>query len=73
MKTILRREKKKLRIDLAASIEKSLFNNLNYSFDETTLINLQDDNKEFKIYNCGFKPFSNEPDNTVLFYSKKIV
>ena len=35
--------KEKLRISLATSIEKSLFNNLHYPFDETTLIDLQDD------------------------------
>lgn len=64
--------KEKLRIDLAASIEKSLFNNLNYSFDETTLINLQDDNQRIQNLQLWFsKPFSNEPDNAVLFYSKK--
>ena len=62
----------KLRIDLATSIEKSLFNNLNYSFDETTLINLQDDNQRIQNLQLWFsKPFSNEPDNAVLFYSKK--
>ncbi len=64
--------KEKLRIDLAVSIEKSLFNNLNYSFDETTLINLQDDSQRIKNLQLWFsKPFSNEPDNAVLFYSKK--
>lgn len=62
----------KLRNDLATSIEKSLFNNLNYSFDETTLINLQDDNQRIQNLQLWFsKPFSNEPDNAVLFYSKK--
>ena len=64
--------KEKLRIDLATSIEKSLFNNLNYSFDETTLIDLQDDNQRIQNLQLWFsKPFSNEPDNAVLFYSKK--
>ena len=62
----------KLRNDLATSIEKSLFNNLNYSFDETTLINLQDDNQRIQKLQLWFsKPFSNEPDNAVLFFSKK--
>jgi hypothetical protein len=64
--------KDKLRIDLATSIEKSLFNNLNYSFNETTLIDLQDDNQRIQNLHLWFsKPFSNEPDNAVLFYSKK--
>lgn len=64
--------KEKLRTDLASSIEKSLFNNLNYSFDETTLIDLQDDNQRIQNLQLWFsKPFSNEPDNAVLFYSKK--
>ena len=62
----------KLRNNLATSIEKSLFNNLNYSFDETTLINLQDDIQRIKNLQLWFsKPFSNEPDKAVLFYSKK--
>ena len=64
--------KEKLRTDLATSIEKSLFNNLHYSFDESTLIDLQDDNQRIQNLHLWFsKPFSNEPDNAVLFYSKK--
>jgi hypothetical protein len=64
--------KVKLRIDLAASIEKSLFNNLKYSFDETSLINLQDDNQRIQNLQLWFsEPFYKEPDNAVLFYSKK--
>lgn len=64
--------KKKLRTDLATSIENSLFNNLDYSFDETTLIELQDDNQRIQNLHSWFaKPFSNEPDKAVLFYSKK--
>ncbi|MCG2792612.1 MAG: hypothetical protein L6262_03565 [Weeksellaceae bacterium] len=64
--------KEKLRTDLATSIEKSLFNNLHYSFDETTLIDLQDNNQRIQNLQLWFsKPFSNEPDNAVLFYSKK--
>lgn len=64
--------KEKLRADLANSIENSLFNNLNYSFNETTLIDLQDENQRVQNLDSWFsKPFSNEPDNAVLFYSKK--
>ena len=64
--------KEKLRISLATSIEKSLFNNLHYPFDETTLIDLQDDKQRIMNLHLWFsKPFSNEPDNAVLFYSKK--
>ncbi|MCL1669886.1 hypothetical protein M2T82_17640 [Elizabethkingia ursingii] len=64
--------KKKLRTDLATSIENSLFNNLDYSFDETTLIELQDDNQRIQNLHSWFaKPFSNEPDKAVLFFSKK--
>lgn len=64
--------KEKLRTDLATSIEKSLFNNLNYSFDKTTLIDLQDDNQRIENLHLWFaKPFSNDPDKAVLFYSKK--
>lgn len=64
--------KEKLRTDLATSIENSLFNNLDYSFDETTLIELQDDNQRIQNLHSWFaKPFSNEPDKAVLFYSKK--
>ncbi|MCH5719900.1 hypothetical protein [Niabella hibiscisoli] len=66
--------KEKLRTDLANSIESSLFNNLNYSFDQTALIDLKDDNQRSQNLHSWFaKPFSNEPDNAVLFYSKKIV
>ena len=64
--------KEKLRTDLATSIENSLFNNLDYSFDESTLIELQDDNQRVQNLHSWFaKPFSNEPDKAVLFYSKK--
>ncbi|QKZ11125.1 hypothetical protein [Spirosoma sp. KUDC1026] len=62
----------KLRTDLATSIEKSLFNNLHYSFEESTLIDLQDANQRVQNLHLWFsKPFSNEPNNAVLFYSKK--
>ncbi len=64
--------KEKLRTDLATSIENSLFNNLNYRFNTTTLIDLQDDKQRIQNLHLWFsKPFSNEPDNAVLFYSKK--
>lgn len=64
--------KEKLRTDLIYSIENALFNNLNYSFNETTLIDLQDNNqREQNLYSWFSKPFSNEPDKAVLFYSKK--
>ncbi|MFV0143620.1 MULTISPECIES: hypothetical protein [Empedobacter] len=64
--------KEKLRTDLATSIENSLFNNLNYSFDKTTLIDLQNDNQRIQNLHLWFsKPFLSEPDNAVLFYSKK--
>jgi len=64
--------KDKLRMDLATSIEKSLFNNLNYHFDQTTLIELQDNNQIIQNLHSWFaQPFSNEPNNAVLFYSKK--
>lgn len=63
-----------MRTDLATSIEISLFNNLDYSFDEVALIDLQDDNQRIQNLHSWFsKPFSNEPENAVLFYSKKIV
>lgn len=64
--------KGKLRTDLATSIEKSLFNNLHYDYDERSLIDLQDDKQRIQILHLWFsKPFSNEPDNAVLLYSKK--
>jgi len=64
--------KEKLRTDLVTSIEKSLFNNLHYSYDESTLIDLQDDKQRIQNLHLWFsKPFFNEPDNAVLFYSKK--
>lgn len=64
--------KENLRTDLANSIENSLFNNLNYSFDQTTLIDLQDSNQRIQNLHSWFaKPFSNEPDKAVLFYSRK--
>jgi hypothetical protein len=64
--------KEKLRIDLATSIEKSLFNNLNYNFDTGTLINLVDDNQRIQNLQLWFsKPFSCEPENAVLFFLKK--
>lgn len=64
--------KEKLRTDLANSIEISLFNNLNYSFDEVALIDLKDDNQRIQNLHSWFaKPFSNEPENAVLFYLKK--
>lgn len=64
--------KEKLRTDLANSIEISLFNNLDYSFDKVALIDLKDDNQRIQNLHSWFaKPFSNEPENAVLFYSKK--
>ena len=64
--------KEKLRTNLANSIEISLFNNLNYSFDEVALIDLKDDNQRIQNLHLWFaKPFFNEPENAVLFYSKK--
>lgn len=64
--------KEKLRTDLANSIENSLFNNLNYNFDQTTLIDLQASNQGIQNLHSWFaKPFSKEPDKAVLFYSKK--
>lgn len=64
--------KEKLRTNLANSIEISLFNNLNYSFDEVALIDLKDDNQRIQNLHSWFaKPFFNEPENAVLFYSKK--
>ncbi len=64
--------KEKLRVDLAQSIENILFNNLHYHYDNTTLINLHDNSQRVQNLNLWFsKPFSNEPDNTVLFYLKK--
>jgi hypothetical protein len=64
--------REKLRMNLAKSIEKSLFNNLNYGFDESSLIDLQDDSQRIKNLCSWFsKPFNYEPDNAVLFYLKK--
>lgn len=64
--------REKLRMNLAKSIEKSLFNNLNYGFDESSLIDLQDDSQRIKNLRSWFsKPFNYEPDNAVLFYLKK--
>lgn len=64
--------REKLRTDLAISIEQSLFNNLNYYFDETTLINSKG-NEKLQDYLCNWfsEPLSDEPNNAVLFYSKK--
>ena len=64
--------KDKLRSDLAVSIENNLFNNLNYDWDETTLRNLQENSERINMLHSWFyKPLSCEPDNAVLFYSKK--
>lgn len=64
--------RKKLRTDLANSIENTIFNNLIYSFDKVTLIDLQDDNERIQNLHSWFnQPFSNDPENAVLFYSKK--
>ncbi len=64
--------KEKLRTDLANNIENSLFNNLDYSFDEDTLIDLQDNKQRTQNLHLWFsKPFKDEPNKAVLFYSKK--
>ena len=45
---------------------------MNYCFDGTSLIDLQDDNQRSQNLHLWFsKPFTKEPDNAVLFYSKK--
>jgi len=64
--------KEKLRTDLATSIENTIFNNLDYNFDDTSLINLEDSKQRTRKLHLWFEnPFSTEPDNAVLFYSKK--
>ena len=64
--------KDKLRNDLANSIENNLFNNLDYNYNETSLIDLQDNNKRITILHSWFdKPLFLEPENAVLFYLKK--
>ena len=64
--------KDKLRNDLANSIENNIFNNLDYNYSATSLLDLQDNNKRITILHSWFdKPLFLEPENAVLFYSKK--
>jgi hypothetical protein len=61
----------KLRIELANGIENKLFNNLDYDFNDETLREIQSAEIQGKLALWFTKPFDKEPNNTVLFYSKK--
>lgn len=64
--------KDKLLLDLANSVEKTLFNNLNYDFDNSTLINLENNSERTQKISSWFqKPLEIEPTNAIFFYSKK--
>lgn len=60
-----------LRINLAGSIENKLFNNLSYDFGDETLEEIQNAEIQEKLTSWFERPFDNEPNNAVLFYSKK--
>lgn len=63
--------REKLRVDLAGSIENKLFNNLDYDFYDETLKEVQSTEIQKKLTSWFEKSFDNEPNNAVLFYSKK--
>jgi hypothetical protein len=63
--------KENLRINLANSIDNKLFNNLDYNFDDETLKETQSVEIQKKLTSWFGQPFDNEPNNVVLFYSKK--
>jgi hypothetical protein len=63
--------KQNLALNLAQSIENSLFNNLEYNFDDDYLKEIQSDDIQDKLKLWFDKPLINEPQNAVLFYSKK--
>ena len=58
-------------VDLANSIENKLFNNLDYGFDNETLKEVQNAEIRKKLAFWFGKSFDKEPDNAVVFYSKK--
>lgn len=58
-------------VDLANSIENKLFNNLDYGFDNETLKEVQNAEIQEKLAFWFGKSFDKEPDNAVVFYSKK--
>lgn len=64
-------EKEKLRLNIANSIEDKIFNNLNYNFEEESLVKLEKDTVADKLKEWFSESLESEPENGVLFYSKR--
>lgn len=63
--------KEKLTIELANSIENKLFNNLNYSYDNISLYEVNRSEIQDKLLLWFSKPLLSEPQKGILFYSRK--
>lgn len=60
-----------LRTRLASGIERKLFNNLCYEFDDATLKEAESAEIQRMLTAWFGRPFDGEPNNAVLFFSKK--
>ena len=60
-----------LKCNLAKSMETQLYNNLSYSFDDGSIVNIEKDEIVNKMKEWFKSPFLQEPKKSVLFYRKE--
>lgn len=60
-----------LRHHLARSLDNQLFNNLNYSFEDGSIVKIEKESIIGKISQWYNVPLQKEPRNTILFYKKE--
>ena len=62
--------KESLRCNLARSIDTQLFNNLNYIFDDGSIVEIEKDAIANQMKEWFVSPFQQEPKQAILFYKK---
>ncbi|MBQ7869169.1 MAG: hypothetical protein IJ355_02390 [Prevotella sp.] len=62
--------KESLKYSLAKSIDAQVFNNLNYSFDDGTIVEIEKDAITNKLKEWFMSPLQQEPKQSVLFFMK---
>lgn len=62
--------KESLKCSLAKSMDAQLFNNLNYAFDDGTIIEIEKDTITRKMKEWFMSPLQQEPKQSVLFFKK---
>lgn len=63
--------KESLKCSLAKSMDAQLFNNLNYAFDDGTIVEIEKDAITRKMKEWFMSPLQQEPKQSVLFFKKK--